>query len=526
MADVVHGEGNRRRTGLLVAGACVLATVVRVAFLLTPAGGLDGDEAVTGIMAHRMAAGDDLYVYFLGQTYNSAIEQYLQAVLFAVGLPETPLVLRIPQLAMAVLSIVLIHLIGRRMLRTGWQAVLVTYLFALGPYFLIWKGARSFGSYSAQMVVGLVALLLATDPRLSERRGAWFGLGLCAGLTYWLSLSGAYLVAPALLWAAGTIWRRSAAMATVAAGAVVGLVPVIYSTISAGALPSTNPGYRPSSAGDRFGNLFDEVGRELIGVAWIRGVPGWPIWLGRVTLWSLAAAVVVAAVVRWRGLRDLVTLRVAHREPSDLLIVSVVVTVAAYVSSKYAWFTTEPRYLFAAYPVLLLGLVRLLPTGGVRPPVRVVAAVAVTAFVALPSLTLLVSRSQDVPGDPEADLAQVIDVLEAEGQTAVYAAYWTAMPLEFYAADRLDVGTLILPERLLEERWAVDAAKDPVWVAARGPNSDDIAPMRSALARYQVQARERAFGDVVVFDRFSRPIRPWRIGLGVPAPPPPDATNR
>lgn len=509
-----------RTTWLLVAGACVLTIVVRVLFLLTPAGGLDGDEAVTGIMAQRMAAGDDLYVFFLGQTYNSAIEQYPQALLFAIGLPETPLVLRIPQVLMAAVATLLVFLLGRRMLRQPWHAVLAAYLFALGPYFQIWKGARSFGSYSAQLIIGLVALLLATDPRLGERRSLWFGLGLCTGLTYWLSLSGYYLVLPALLWAAATLWKRLDALATVAAGCAVGFLPIVYSTLTAGAFPIPRPGYQHTTPLDRFENLFDEVGRQFVGVAFINGAPGWPVGVGRAALWGLTALLVGAVAWRWRGLLDLATLRQEHRRPSDLLIVCLVLTAVAFVASRYAWFTTEPRYLHTAYPVLVLALVRLIPGERARPPLRAVVAVLVTSFVVAPSLTLLVTRADDVPGDPEADLREVVDVLTDEGQTEVYANYWTAMPLQFHAGDRLQVGSLIAPERLLDERWAVDADPDPAWVAARGPNSDDVTPMLVALQQAGITFRQRTFGDVSVFDRFSRPVRPWEIGLGIPAPPP------
>ena len=91
------------------------------------------------------------------------------------------------------------------------------------------------------------------------------------------------------------------------------------------------------------------------------------------------------------------------------------------------------------------------------------------------------------------------------------------MALEFVADDRLTVGTLIVPERLPEERLAVDAAPDPVWVASRGVNADDIAPIRAALDRAGITYRERPVGDdIVVIDRLSENVRPWEIGLGIP----------
>jgi hypothetical protein len=64
----------------------------------------------------------------------------------------------------------------------------------------------------------------------------------------------------------------------------------------------------------------------------------------------------------------------------------------------------------------------------------------------------------------------------------------------------------------------VDRARNPVWIASRGANADDISAMRTALDAAGITHRERTFGDVSVFDRFSERVRPWEIGLGVPPP--------
>lgn len=508
-----EADADRRGPTLAATGAVVVAVVVRFLYLLTPAGGLDADEGVTGIMARRMAAGDDLYTFFLGQDYNGSIEQIPQALLFAAGLPTTPLVLRIPQLLMAGAAAWVLFLVGRRVLASDWHAALAAWLFALGPYFLIWKGARSFGSYSAELLVVLVALLVAAEPRWPMvRRG--FVLGVCVGLTYWSSFSGFSVLAPVCLWFLGLMWRDLRTYGAIIAGTLVGGAPVLVWMARYGRVPVPEPGYRPTTLAERTGNLFDEIGREFIGVAHIDGAPGWPTALGRLTLWALLALVVVAFVHRRRTVWSVLRLRAEPRAPLDVVLLAVPVVVVGYTTSKFAWFTTEPRYLFAAFPVLLLLLAALVPRHRIWGPVG---AGLVLLFVAGPSLTMLVSRADDVPGTRDADLEEVVDLLDAEGTTDVYAEYWTAMALEFVADDRLTVGTLIVPERLPEERLAVDAADDPVWVASRGVNADDITPMRNALDRAGITYRERPVGDdIVVFDRLSEDVRPWEIGLGIP----------
>jgi hypothetical protein len=506
-----------RRPALVVAVAALTGLVIRAGFLLTPAGGLDADEAVTGVMARRMARGDDIFIFFPGQTYNSSVEQFPQALLFALGLPANPFILRIPQLLMSVAACVLMYVVGRRILPSVWHAVLAAGMFAVGPYFLIWKGARSFGSYDAGLLISLTTILLALRFAEQERRRARllhaFGVGLGAGLTYYVSPSGYYLVIPAALWLFASARRELSMLAATAAGAVTGMLPVIYWTVSTNHFPTPDPGTLPTTAAERFGNLFDEIGRQFIGVAYLYGVPGWPVTLGRITLWALTGAALVALAFRWRGILALLTARESDRQPFDMILLAVPITIAAYVASKYSWFITEPRYLFTAYPILIFGLARVVPT---RAPLRYVTAAAVLLFVAGPSLTLLVSRADDVAGERDDDLAHVVDVLDEEGSEFVYASYWTAMPLEFVADDRLVVATTALPERLPEERRAVDRAEDTVWVASRGVNNDDVTPMREALDEEDIDYRERTFGDIVVFDRFSTDVRPWDVGLSVP----------
>ena len=69
--------------------------------------------------------------------------------------------------------------------------------------------------------------------------------------------------------------------------------------------------------------LFDEVGREFIGVAHINGAPGWPVTLGRLTLWTLVALVVVALVHRRRTVWSILRLRPEPRAPLDVVLLAV-----------------------------------------------------------------------------------------------------------------------------------------------------------------------------------------------------------
>jgi hypothetical protein len=497
--------------------AVVLGAALRIWFLLTPTGALDGDEAVTGIMAHRIAEGDDLYLFFAGQGYNSAIEQYPQALLFALGVPEGAFTLRLPQLAMALTSIVLLYRVGLRVLATRWHAALAAALFAFGPYPVIWRGVRSSGSYVAEIVVMLVAALCALSldevagrPRLV--RAATFGV--LFGATYQLNPSAYALLVPLGAWMVPTLWRDRRALAATVAGLVVSVLPLVYWRLAAGAVPQPTPGTRPSTPLSRWGDLTDEIGRQFLGLAHLAGRPGWPVGLGRVVVALVLVAAAAALVQHRRSILAVVTLRTEGRRPFTLVLLAVPLTVALYVGSRYAWFTTEPRYLFCAYPVLVLGLAAVPPARRWWGPLT---GVVLLGLVAGPSIWLVASHADERPEGRDEDLEEAVDLLVAEDERFVYADYWTAMNLQFEAGDRLTVGSLNVP-RFADDRAAVDAAPDPVWVASAGVNTDDRGRMRDALEAAGVAHRERTIGLVTIFDRIDPDVRPWEIGLGEPPP--------
>ena len=114
----IDGGRTTFRGAVVLVAALVLTAVVRVVYLLRD-DTLSADEAVTGIMARNIASGRHFYLYFAGQNYNSAVEQYPQAGLFALGAPQNAFVLRLPQVALSVVSCWLIYRVASRMFTTS-----------------------------------------------------------------------------------------------------------------------------------------------------------------------------------------------------------------------------------------------------------------------------------------------------------------------------------------------------------------------------------------------------------------------
>jgi len=108
-----------------------------------------------------------------------------------------------------------------------------------------------------------------------------------------------------------------------------------------------------------------------------------------------------------------------------------------YVASPNTYYTGTPRYLFAAYPLLVLGLAALIPSNRYTRPT---CTVALVLFSTLTCFALL-GHFKD-PSNRDQSLQRVAAYLEKKHQRFVYAEYWTAMPLQYLAGSRLHVNSL------------------------------------------------------------------------------------
>ena len=165
MSSAVAAEDRPRAVGyrlplpaLALAGVLLLCAGVRFSILASKIARLDSDEAVTGLMARRILAGDDLYIYYAGQQYMGAPEQYLQAAVLAI-LPDTPFTLRIPEVVLSVATCFFVYLAGLRCFNSQPRALFAATLYASGPYFNLMFGSKR----------------LADSP--SQRSSAWSASG-------------------------------------------------------------------------------------------------------------------------------------------------------------------------------------------------------------------------------------------------------------------------------------------------------------------------------------------------------------
>ena len=493
-----------RRTALpwLVAAAVLVTAAARLAYLLSPVMQFNADEATTGVMVRRILAGTG-YVFYAGQDYGGALEQYLEAAVYAVTrLPQDPLTLRLPLVALCCLTCVLVYRIGRDVLGDPARAVVAAGVYAVGPWFNVIGTVTSLGFYAAGQVLGMVALWCA----LRADRGRWWlaGTGLAAGLGVWTAATALYLLVPIVLWLLPVLGRDLRRWATLTGATLLGALPLLGALLVHPALPLPRDPTEASTVPGRLGNLFGPVLRQYVGVTYSHTDGG--LWLP--LQWLVVAVLVVAylaAVLRRRGLVDFVLGRVDRRRPADLLLAVPPVVAVLYAASDATWYTGTPRYLVSTFPLLAIGLAALVPVRPWPVPAALVAAAAALSLAFFPTI-----HYRDTAGQYDT-LRRVATQLAADGEVRVWAGYWTATPLQYAAGDRLTVATTTGVRRFPDAQAAVERAPAPVYV---GSDLDGTAAVfRAALDRAHVPYRARTIEFVTVFDRLPPTAGPQALGF-------------
>jgi hypothetical protein len=434
---------------LALAVVVVTAIGVRLWVLTGILNRLDGDEGVTGVMAQRILDGR-FPLFFGSQNYQGAGEQYLQAIVLS-ALPDTPFTLRLVQVALIAVILVLTYLLCWQVTQSRWAGVLAAALLAVGPYYFTMKGLQSHGGYDGAMLACLIAALAGLRVQAPGRRGVAFAFiaGLAAGIAIWENPTAAYVVAPVALWILGGLGTTSMKRLLAAVGgAVIGLLPVIIHLAGNGIRAPSRTDEQPNTNFvARLRNLFEPVLPDFLGFS-SSSAPANP-GLPTVALTAaVVTSVVVALVVRRRGIVDLVTLRTARRRPIDLILLTLLITPVLYAASPFTWFTAEPRYLFVLYPFAATAIT----AGLISIPVlefrisAVITAIIVATF--LPAVALAgtpathgsVITVRTGPLDLRS-VPAVAGALARQGVTHAYANYWIAGPLQFATGNRVQVAS-------------------------------------------------------------------------------------
>lgn len=420
-----------RLWGLLVVGVALAGLVLRIVLVNGPAGTVDSDEAIVGLMGQDMLDGE-WRAFYWGQHYGGTLETALVALAGA-----DPSTLKLVPIALWAVAGVLTWRVGRRFLddRVARLAGLLTWI---APAAYVWWSTKERGFYGASVVLGLVLVLAAQ--RLVERGGRpldWAVVGLSAGLGFWTSPTVAYYAVPAGLWLlARRVPLRWSWVAV--PPAVVGALPWLWHNVEQGWASLDRPP-QPEQVGYLTG-----MGRLLWEVLPIAMNLRYPFTASWVAVPALAAAAYVAF-----GVALLV------RRPPLLLALALVAFPFIYAAFPGAWFVGEARYAFFATPFLALAAAWV-----VRRPLPMVAVLGASFALTLAAVDQI---GPEWPEHVDADLA----ALRQAGVDHVWADYWFAYRLAFLSEGDL-VASPLQSKRELSVHDAVAADPTPAFLYSRG----------------------------------------------------------
>lgn len=192
------------RADLAIAAVVVLAAVlVRWPFVATGETLLNPDEAIVGVMALDIAAGETLPIYFYGQRYMGSLEAFIIAGMSAVF--DNPVdALRFgPTCVFAIFVGLQFLMLTRWFGRRGGLAG-VAVLLACSPMFLHWSVSAR-GGYIEVLLWGAALLWAYTEwfveptPRMDLRRRYRLLFGLMVGSGFWINPSIILFIAPIIL---------------------------------------------------------------------------------------------------------------------------------------------------------------------------------------------------------------------------------------------------------------------------------------------------------------------------------------
>jgi hypothetical protein len=466
-----------------------LGLLIRLWTLRSPLGQYNSDDAVVGLMAFRINAGEH-FLFYWGQDYGGAFEPEITAIVFKV-LPANSLTLRIAPMGLHALSAWLLACVGTRVLDRG-RGELAGLLWWMAPSVGVLWSIHAGGYYGALVAVGLGIALLAL--RLRERldRRDAVALGALLGIGVWTSPQIALLVAVPLGYLAlrRTTWRLAP---YIAVPALVVLIPWLrhqrnHHWVSlrppAAVLPMT---------------YFDRVR------VWWRALPTMlGFQLPYRSTWIFPGAVVMFAAV----VVALVVVIARTRPASRFLIMWAIAVPFWFALSPYATSAFVIRYLYPCLPILALVIAISFR--------RHVTALVVLAIAAVLSVVTIVDTANYTEAHPRfsyettpPDLTPLIEHLDAAGIDRVWADYFVAYRLTFATGERI-IAAPIDSSRYVPYVEQVRAARTNTYVLA----ACDAFFGRSRFDEHDVAYTEVIVDDFVVFT-LSEPGRPADLGFHV-----------
>jgi GT2 family glycosyltransferase/4-amino-4-deoxy-L-arabinose transferase-like glycosyltransferase len=414
---------------LLVVVAALGGIVIRWLLLDSPAAIINADEAYTRIDTYEILRGQ--FPMVLGGTvYTLPLESYLYTPFtYVFGANVVPLKL-LSTLSWVGTSVV-VFFIGRRLVGTR-AGVIAAIMCWITPGALLILSITAYPAYASGMLVVALAFLVGSivvDAGEPTRRSMLL-FGALAGFGFWLHPMFLTVLIPMTVVVLWTVRRRLDGWLSVIAGGILGCLPFLLWNAVNGWPSLEMPVQVPGTYTERLRTFAVDLLPRAFGLR-----DGALSWHDEVVGPILYLAVISTAIF------GLVTIVRRPMPRSRFLLLTVLLTVFPMMALlRNLIFANDGRYAMISFPFVLIAL-----AGGVdalagrRPPVRTVGVLALVAIIWVASFIRPTAAPYlDALGtDPNAQLGEIVDVLDGAGITRVYGSYWGVLPVDFAGDNRI-----------------------------------------------------------------------------------------
>jgi hypothetical protein len=290
--------------------------------------------------------------------------------------------------------------------------------------------------------------------------------GAAAGFGFWLHPMFVSSLLPLVAFVLWTLRRRLDAWISVVGGGILGCLPFLVWNALNGWPSLETPVRVPGTYADRMRTFATDLMPRALGLKdatleWHHGVMGPLLY---------AAAIAVAAVGIWSLVR-----RPGPRSRwlPVVVLAGVFPIMALFRNLIYA---NDGRYGIIALPVIVVVLaVGVDHLAGKAPTWRAVAVIGVVAAVWFVGLVRPTAAPfLELRGtDPNAQLGEIVDVLDDAGIERIYGSYWATLPVDFAGDNRIVSGVFPFWPVRFPERQRVVESTPPDGVAVLFMRSDE-----------------------------------------------------
>jgi 4-amino-4-deoxy-L-arabinose transferase-like glycosyltransferase len=536
-------DKSNKFTAWIIGGVILVAILWRMSFVIWNVMPFDADEAIVGLMAKHILAGERP-LFFYGQYYMGSLDAYLVSLGFLL-LGQKVWVIRLVQALLFGATLYLVIQIGKEAFGDYKVGLFAALLLAIPNVSLLVYSTASLGGYGETLLFSALILLISFHLKKNLTAGTIeiskiirlsIFLGIASGVAFWVNSLTAVVSFPCAVFALFYLFRapvlglkRWAILLILAVGFGVGLAPIWISIVQNG-FSTIVKDLMVQMYTVESGEVFQRIPNHLftfffLGLPALLGIrPPWNAhWLAIPILPFLIAFFLIVLIWFFRK-------AVKKPETKGVYLLFSGIVLFFFILFLCTPFGVDPsgRYFLPLNILVSLLIANYLVSAPLKRWMRIAAVSIILVFnvwstlqCALqspPGLTINFAATNlvDRRSDPE-----LISFLEANNIDRGYSTYWVSYPLAFLSNEKM----IFLPQLPYHESLQVasrddryqpyhalvDQASTAAYITAKFPKLDDY--LRSGFERLNITWQEKNIGDYHIFYNLSQKVTPQDLGF-------------